>query len=100
MIATKKGNTLERIENTFIVKQTRLSYDEETKLCFAEEAYHSQLTVFVGISQQECNLMVYSWLQYFGDPELTSAGLIEVDELFSQAKLLEAHFPDMGEDVN
>lgn len=81
---TKKGYRLVRIDWCFAVYTKRLSWDEAGQKCYAEEAPHSQLDIFVGTDKWSCARMVAAWLSFFDDEELSEQGTKEVDLLFEQ----------------
>ncbi len=87
---TTKGYTLQREQNCFLVREQRLCYDMETRLSYIESFYHSQLSIFVGVSKEDSWQMLQAWLRFFEDPELMSEAASEHDDLYSQGKLLSA----------
>lgn len=98
---TRKGFSLYRNGSTFVVQEDRLVYDEASGQVYSEPAYHSQLLVFVGIGKEGCKQLVTTWLTFYGDPDLVTAGLEEVENLFDPpAKALTAPPVHDDKDVN
>lgn len=85
---TRKGHSLTREENTFIVKSTNLMYDNDAQRCYAEDCHHSQMSVFVGISKEDCKKLIFAWISFFEDEDLKRIAEHEIEELYSPARIL------------
>ena len=60
----------------------------ETKFSYVEEFYHSQLSIFIGVSKEDSWQMLKAWVGFFEDAELLGEAGELHEDMYAQQKLL------------